>query len=186
MAQKFAAYNPATGAITGFYDEVDSPVPMGAEVIEITDDEWQAALLTPGYTVKRGQLEAPPAPTASEQLSAARQLQVGILRQSCLAAITGGFTSSALGSPCTYPSTPTDIQNLNDATTAALSGTASSLWCEDANGNWAFTPHTAAEIIQVHKDWVAFRVSKQQELVGLVQQVRAAPDVSAVQEITWQ
>lgn len=186
MAQKFAAYNPATGAITGFYDGEDSPVPDGVSAIAITDAEWRAALLSPGYTVEDGGLLPPPEPTPAQQITAARQIQIGTLRQNCLNAITGGFPSSALGTPYTYPSTPTDIQNLNDATTAALSGTASSLWCEDANGNWAFVAHTTAQIIQAHKDWVSFRVSKQQELVSLVQEVRAATTVSAVDRIVWQ
>lgn len=50
MGHKFAAYN-AQGAITAYYDSVDSPVPSGVNAIEITDAQWQAAISTQGYPI---------------------------------------------------------------------------------------------------------------------------------------
>jgi hypothetical protein len=65
MGQKFAAYN-AQGAITGFYDSVDSPLPTGVTALEITDAQWQTCLATPGYSVADGALVAPATPTAAQ------------------------------------------------------------------------------------------------------------------------
>ena len=65
MGQKSAAYN-STGAITAFYDSIDSPVPHGVTGIEITDAQWQACINTPGYTVANGALVAPVPPTAAQ------------------------------------------------------------------------------------------------------------------------
>lgn len=65
MGQKYAAYN-AQGAITAFYDSVDSPALSGEIVIEITDAQWQQCLSTPGYTVANGALVAAAVPTAAQ------------------------------------------------------------------------------------------------------------------------
>jgi hypothetical protein len=63
---KFAAYN-AQGNIAAFYDDVASPVPDGiANVIEITDAQWQACLTTTGYTVQNGTLVVPTPLTAAQ------------------------------------------------------------------------------------------------------------------------
>lgn len=67
MGQKYAAYN-TQGAIIAFYDSVDSPVPDGAQVIEITDTEWQACLTSQAYTVSNGKLTAP-LPATSDELA---------------------------------------------------------------------------------------------------------------------
>lgn len=69
MGTKQAAYNGA-GDIIGFYDTMDSPAPDDVTVIEITDEEWQAALTTQAHTVKRGKLVAPKPPSAEETLAA--------------------------------------------------------------------------------------------------------------------
>jgi hypothetical protein len=73
MGQKYAAYN-AQGAITAFYDSVDSPAPEGATTIEITDAQWQTCISNPGWTVVSGELVAPVPPTA-EQLAAQGLIQ---------------------------------------------------------------------------------------------------------------
>lgn len=67
MGQKFAAYN-AQGAIIGFYDSFDSPLPSGVEAIEITDAEWQTCLTSQlPYTVENGALTAPTAAQLAAQ-----------------------------------------------------------------------------------------------------------------------
>jgi hypothetical protein len=71
MGQKLAAHD-ATGAIIAFYDDIDSPPPDGVAVVEITDDEWQACLTTPGHTIKDGALVAPTPPTKAEALATLR------------------------------------------------------------------------------------------------------------------
>jgi len=184
MAQKYAAYNATTGAITGFYDAVDSPVPSGASAIEITDEQWQTAMTTPGYSVQNGALVAP---NAAQLLASAQATQSAILRGSCSSAIMDGFSSSALGSTYTYPSATTDQRNLSDAAIAAAlnsSGT-SDLWCADASNNWAFVTHTAGQVQQVHAAWLTFRQAQQAKLVTLVADVNAATSVGAVQGIQF-
>ncbi|MFM0405216.1 hypothetical protein [Paraburkholderia dipogonis] len=65
MGQKLAAYD-ASGNIIAYYDDVDSPAPAGANVIEITEDEWRACVSTSGYTVASGALVAPVPLTAAQ------------------------------------------------------------------------------------------------------------------------
>ncbi|MGF6664837.1 hypothetical protein QF000_006505 [Paraburkholderia atlantica] len=91
MSQKFAAYN-AQGAITGFYDDIDSPVPQGTTAIEITDLQWQTCLGNPGYTVVNGKLAAPAAPTAAE-------LEAQELAQSAQHALATGLQIASTGTP---------------------------------------------------------------------------------------
>ncbi|KVN23559.1 tail fiber assembly protein [Burkholderia pyrrocinia] len=43
MGQKFAAFD-AQGNITAFYDSIDSPVPQGVPVIEISNEQWLGML----------------------------------------------------------------------------------------------------------------------------------------------
>lgn len=119
MSQKFAAYN-AQGAIFGYYDSIDSPVPAGVNAIEITEAQWQACIATTGYAVANGALVAPVPPTTAQLLAAAQAAQLVTLSSACAAAIVSGFTSSALGSPYTYPSKMTDQQNLASSITASL------------------------------------------------------------------
>ena len=59
------------------------------------------------------------------------------------------------------------------------------IWCEDANGNWAFQPHTASQIRQVSLDFVSSRSALQAKNASLSAQIAAATSVSAVQAITW-
>lgn len=121
MGQKFAAYN-AQGAIIGFYDSVDSPVPAGVtSVIAITQAQWLVCINSqPPFTVANGALVAPLPPTAAELLAAAQSSQLAALSSACAAAIVAGFTSSALGVPYTYPSKATDQANLSASVIAAL------------------------------------------------------------------
>lgn len=250
MGQKYAAYN-AQGAIIGFYDSVDSPVPNGVTAIEISDTQWQTCISTQGYTVVNGVLTAPVAPTAAQLLANAQAAKASIVTAACYAAITGGFTSIALGATHTYPSNNTtqhpDQSNLNASVTRALlairnavrtgawtagkqveAGTliedaagdvylcvaagptgaeaptwataigqivndggaqwqlwSTPFWCADANGNWAWMPHTAQQIMQVGDDATAFVLAQQSENATLQAQILAAESVAAVQAIVW-
>lgn len=123
MGQKYAAYN-AAGAIVGFYDSVDSPVPAGVTAIEITDVQWHMLMATPGCTIVNGAIVAPVPPTEEELLAAAQAEQAAVVTSGCYATITGGFTSQALGATYIYPSNNTsqhpDQSNLNASVTRAL------------------------------------------------------------------
>jgi hypothetical protein len=62
MGQKYAAYD-STGAIVGFYDSIDSPVPDGVSAIKITDAQWQACFNNQGaFVVVNNAIAAAPPP----------------------------------------------------------------------------------------------------------------------------
>lgn len=188
MGQKFAAYDDS-GAIVAFYDSKDSPPPAGASVLAITDAEWQTCISTPGYTISGGALLAPPAPTDAELLAGAQATQIALLRASCSVAIVSGFTSSALGSPHTYPTQITDQINLMGAAKAGELATdpswTVSFWCVDGTGTWVYAPHTAAQIAQAFVDGAAQRMAYSTQLDNLTKQVMAALSPTAVQSIVW-
>lgn len=243
MGQKQAAYS-STGALIAFYDTVDSPVPAGVPVVNITDAQWQACLSagTVGYTVVNGVLTPPPAKTAAGLLADAKTAKLAELSAACSAAITAGFTSSALGSAHSYPSKVTDQANLTASVADALTAktdpawTASTVlaagsicveggvpylcvvggttgatppawpttvdalvndgdaqwelwttefWCADSSGTWAWTPHTAAQIIQVGRDIKAAILTLQAKNATLSAKVAACETVADVQAIAW-
>ncbi len=178
MGQKYASYD-SNGIVNGYYDSIDSPLPPGVTAIPITDEQWQGALSCayPPVTVVNGALVIPTGPT----LAQAQALQMGILRTACQSAITGGFSSSALGSAYTYGSGVTDQTNLN---TVAGSPSGGSLWCE-TGGVWTMKVHTQAQSQAVLSDFVAWLNACQSQLATLTAEVNAATTVAAVQAITW-
>jgi hypothetical protein len=127
MGQKYAAYNDQ-GAITGFYDSIDSPVPAGHTYIEITDEQWLECLANPGYTVSAGELVAPVPPTDAQLLAQAQTAQIALISAACQKAIYAGFTSSALGVAYTYPASDTDQQNLTASVLASMLAVSSPAW----------------------------------------------------------
>lgn len=130
MSQKLAAYDSA-GKITGFYDSTFSPVPSGVKAIDITDAEWQACLSTPGYTVANGALIAPTAPTAAQELVAAKTSQLATLNDACGVAIAGGFPATISGLACTVTLSQTDQTNGLMGATTAQAALASGPWAAD-------------------------------------------------------
>ncbi|KVC87936.1 phage tail protein [Burkholderia ubonensis] len=78
MGQKYAAFD-AQGNITAFYDSIDSPVPQGVTVIDISDEQWRDLInaqsagkrLVVDGTGKPVALDPPP-PTRTEVASAKR------------------------------------------------------------------------------------------------------------------
>ncbi|TBW32617.1 hypothetical protein EYW49_22015 [Siculibacillus lacustris] len=123
-------------------------------------------------------------------LDEARTAKVAELRAACSAAIVGGFVSAALGSPHTYPSKPTDQTNLMGSVVASmLPGVAADwstpFWCADGVGEWAFLPHTAAQIQTAGADGKAWVVTCQTSLDTLTAEALMAPDAIALAAITW-
>jgi len=177
MGQKYAAYD-ANGTITGFYDDVDSPVPGGLSAIKITDAEWQDAIANQGkYSAVNGVFTAAnPWPS----LSATKTAQINAVSSDCQGAIEAGFSSSALGSANTYGCKATDQSNIN---AAALNG--GSLWRRDSTGAWVFQSHTAAQAQQVQKDMVTHIQAEQSHYATLVGKINDATTVSAVQAVVW-
>ena len=98
------------------------------------------------------------------------------------ATIVGGFQSSALGSPYTYPSDNNTQANVSSLVAAGNGG---SIWCGNASNVWAFTPHTEAQATQVQKDMSAFIQAQQTRYAGLVAQINAATTPAEVEAINW-
>lgn len=121
--------------------------------------------------------------------------QTAVLYKSCGAAITAGFTSSALGSPYTYPTQPIDQSNLVGAVTASLQpGLASTwtvkFWCATqpaapAVPAWAMLPHTAAQIQQVLADGVAQRETYSAKLDSLIAQLNQSTTIADAEAVAW-
>ena len=160
------------------------PLPLPANCIPCTQTQaetWQ----TLEYV--GGALQTIP---AAAQLQAAQTAQRTLITASAVAAMTGGFQSSALGAAYTYPSTLTDQHNLSGSVVASLlpnlpSTWTTPFWCQDSAGTWAMVQHTAAQIQQVGLDEKAWIVSCQEKLAGLNAQIAAAQTVSGVQAITF-
>lgn len=140
-----------------------------------------------GY-VYDGTAWTPPADT--RPLEEIQLIKVAELSAACSSAIVGGFVSSALGAPHTYPSKTTDQTNLMGSVVASLlTGLASDwstpFWCADEVGEWAFRSHSAAEIQVVGADGKTHIVVCQTRLADLVALVWLAESSESVASIVW-
>ncbi|MGR2662494.1 DUF4376 domain-containing protein [Chromobacterium haemolyticum] len=119
----------------------------------------------------------------------AAQVQLQALQRACAAAITSGFTSSALGKSNFYGSLQTDQINLQTQFAASQSSSppaAYFIYCSPTPAqNPPLVQHTQAQMLQVLADLNAWRTAQQQKYNALVQQVQAAKTVFAVQAVTW-
>ena len=181
MGQKLAAYNES-GSIVAFYDTVDSPAPSTATTIEITDEQWQSCLATPGYTILDGEIVAPLPPTSAQLLASAQAYQSAILTAACASSIVAGFTSSSLGSEYTYPSKVTDQANQVSIAASASGGL---LWCATPGGTWALVQHTQEQAQAVQSSFSAWLNQCQQKLVTLNAQVAEAATPVSVSAVVW-
>ncbi len=176
MGKKFAAYD-AQGSITAFYDDEDSPAPEGVSAIEITEDQWQGCLCTPGYKVVGGHLVAPPPPTAAQILAAAQASQIAIIESAYQAAIQ---------QPVSYMSTTfqADLASQDVLAKSLVPGAvpASFFWL-DANNNQV--PMTFAQLQGLAGAMLTQGQAAFAKKTGLKQQIRAATTVAAVQAVVW-
>jgi hypothetical protein len=113
------------------------------------------------------------------RLAGLRVNKVAALRLACTAAITAGFSSSALGSAFAYPSLETDQANLIRA--AQVGG---DLWCAAA-GVWAMQPHTAAQAQTALADFGALCDAHRAHLAALTVQVNSAATPEAISALAW-
>jgi len=182
-------YSPSTGA---FYP-IDTHYPnLPDDLIAVSENDYQRAINRPfgaALAVEGGALFVIP-PSAAFALERARSQQAAAISAACAAAITGGFQSAALGQAHTYPSKPTDQSNLTGAVTASIMtagvpGWTINFWCSDADGNWAFVPHTAAQIQGVYADGIAALQAYQARNQALQEQITAATTVEAAQAVAW-
>ena len=182
QTQTQVATDPTTGEPTTTTIDVPLPLPPGCiPCTQAQAETWQSLELVNGVLQ--------PIPTIS-LVATAQAIQAAQLTTDCKNAITGGFVSSALGSPYTYPSTLIDQHNLASSVIASLlpnlpSGWTTVLWCMNSAGVWNLTPHTAAQIQQVGLDGKAWVTAQQITLANLLGQVGAATTVANVPAVTW-
>ena len=155
-------YQLANGEGAGFDDP--EQVPAGAI---LKTAEWFAQIAT----------------TRVLTLEQAQNDQTATLYAACQSAISGGFSSSALGSAYSYPSASTDQTNQQAVAASASGGL---LYCAGSAGAWALVQHTQAQAQQVVSDFVKWLNACQQQLVSLTTQVNA-PDatVASAQAVVW-
>jgi hypothetical protein len=120
------------------------------------------------------------APPAGPTLAQAQATQAEAMRAACQGAIEGGFTSSGLGTPTSYPSDSVTQRNIM---LAADHGGA--IWCQPSGGTWAYTQHTEAQATQVEVDMAAFIQTQQAQYATLLSAIQAATTVAAVQAVVW-
>jgi hypothetical protein len=173
--------------ITGCYpDDMFSDEARPEACVEINEEVWQT-WLADQTQVLGDDLTMQPAPAS---LDAIKAKQIAFLTSCCAAAIVGGYSSSALGAPHSYPSNVTDQINMMGSVTASLlpelaTGWTTPFWCEEASGSWAFRDHTAAQIQAAGADGKAHVVECQITLATLSAEVMAATMPNAIAAIVW-
>lgn len=179
----------SNGFATGIYAPEDPNIPADAQEISdallktLSSDTGKYIVVSDGNKITNVKAYIP-------SLDEQKNLKIVELTNNCKDAITGGYTSNALGSAFTYPSQPTDQANMVASVTDSLlpnlaSNWTTKFWCADSNGTWAFRAHTAGEIQQAGQDGKAFVQAQQEKLESLTQQVNAATTKKAVAAITW-
>jgi hypothetical protein len=94
----------------------------------------------------------------------------------CVVGGTTGETEPA------WPATADALVNDGDAQWELWT---TEFWCADSSGTWAWTEHTAAQIIQVGRDLKAAILALQAKNATLAAKVMACTTIAAVQAITW-
>lgn len=182
-------YEVATGRILQRRDtavHAYGALPAGTALLAVTPAQWAASLA--GMLVQGGTLVAAPAETSAQLVAAAQAAQIRALTAQARAIITGGFASSALGTPHTYGSTSSDQANLTSAAFAASSaatGWETPISCADATGAWELVEHSAAQVLAVKTAEQMMIVAARVKLAALKTSVAAETTVAAVQAITW-
>ncbi len=181
MGQKYAAYDEH-GAITAFYDSVDSPVPKAVANIPVTDAEWQASLSTPGWTVVGGVMTPP---SSTQLLSTAKLLYKSQIKATYGAAVSKAITFTTEGGV-----TKAFDADRNSKATVGQAAQAYTLASEVPTGFYwksvdnTDVPFTLKDIqglnaAMASQVWVAFQKRNTQKTA-----VDAAKSLSAVQAVT--
>ena len=190
---KYAYFNKNTGQVLAWLDTDthNHVLPDASMLHTCTDEEWTMQTQGPMAVVKGAIVPYDaPAPTAAALLAEAQSQQIKGLNAACAAAITAGQASSALGSPHTYPTNLTDQANLQMAVTVSLLNASNPAWsfgltCQDATGEWANNPHTAAQVQLVANDVANAIASFRMKNSGFKAQVEAAGTMEDVQKVVW-
>lgn len=184
MGQKYASYN-AQGIVIGFYDSIDSPVPPGVTAIPITDTEWQEALSSPYQPVRvvNGVLTIPSGPTLVQAQTSQIALLQSAFRQEEQAPISITLASGVTTSFGMTPHDWTKIVGLYSKYVAKGVALPSGYQIPDANGTLQTV--TVADIENLFNAGETQMTGAITKLASLVDQVKAATTVSAVQAIVW-
>lgn len=113
------------------------------------------------------------------------QAKLAEINAACESAITGGFWSSALGTPYQYDSELEDQMNL---TSAVLAGVSLTYPCRDAAGVKTFIEHSAEQIRQVGTDFTLMRqqlLQRANELKNELDTALAEQDREAIETVIW-
>lgn len=182
MGQKSAAYN-AQGAITAFYDSIDSPVPVCVETIDITDEEWLACLTTTGYSISDGELVAP---SASFLLAQAQALQSSVIDNAYATASTLAISFKTAGGVQGSFDADSQSQTLLMQSTQGygIAGATPAGFYWKAADN-TLVPFTLADLQGLYgamlaQGWTAF-----QKRSTLKAKISAATTIEAVRAISW-
>lgn len=191
MGQKSAVYNTATGAIIGYYDSIDSPLPAtlpsGAASLDITDTEWQAGISSPyAPSVISGVYTIPTGPT----LEQAKSAQIALLQASYQSSVNAPVTfKNAAGVTSTYPSGNTVLTNGMKASAllAQVIAAGSSAWTLD---KWLDTNNVAQTFTFSDLQGLAGAMEAAitidwSDLILKIDEVNQATSVSAVKAIVW-
>ena len=181
----YAPIDPATGCFSNV--ESGDVLPAGAAKITAADALMMSN--TPyGFTCfkpdGKGGVLLDDAAALAFDVAEAKASKMRELNEACRLAITGGFQSSALGSPYTYDSTLEDQLNLEGLVSRGLD---TPFRCTDAAGVKSFVPHTAAQLLQVKEDGVAYKMGHLVHCDTLKAQVndKLTDTVAKVKAIAW-
>jgi hypothetical protein len=186
LGQKQAAYN-STGAIVAYYDTIDSPAPSGATVINIADDQWQAAISAQGYTVVNGTLTPPAPPSAAALLDAARAAQKAAIDAAYANAVQQSVTfKTAAGVTQTFQADSDSQTILSQATQGyqIAGGVPSNFYWKAADNTlvaFVLADLEGLYVTMLSQGWVAF-----QKRAALKAQIDAAATVTTVESISWE
>ncbi|PBP63372.1 hypothetical protein CCL21_27600 [Pseudomonas syringae] len=187
---RYAYFDPITREVIGWFDTeaLDCILPDADMLVPLSQDAWEANANEPRWVDENHLLSStmPVVPVNLDQVKASKLVEIS---SACAAAIVGGFMSSALGEPHTYPSQATDQSNLMAAVLSSLSAPAESwetpVWCVDAKGAGAYRMHTAAQVQAVGNDSLNARNVALTRKAALEERIRQAVIVEQVQSSSW-
>lgn len=145
---------------------------------ELPDDVTTIPRPSPGYRWQNG--------AWVKDLLFLHAEQIMAINSACVAAITGGFSSSALGQTHQYSSELDDQLNL---TGVILAGLDSPYACRDEQGKKEFRLHTFAQLRRVGDDFTLFKLQllqKANQLKQQLDQALAGNDLAALEAVTWE
>ncbi|KPX19782.1 Uncharacterized protein ALO70_00728 [Pseudomonas amygdali pv. eriobotryae] len=174
----------------GWFDTeaLDCILPDADLLVTLSQDAWEANAHEPRWVDENHLLRStmPVVPVNLDQIKASKLVEIS---SACAAAIVGGFISSALGEPHTYPSQATDQSNLMAAVLSSLSAPAENwetpVWCVDAKGAGDYRMHTAAQVQTVGNDSLSARNAALTRKAALEERIRQAVIVEQVQSSSW-